>query len=154
MKATALLRDQHGRIDRLLDRIGKDRQLRIELVLELVEELLTHISIEGSYFLGRIADESGIPVGAYREEHADLRNAMLQAVFVEADDEAFGERLRELGAALRRHTRLVERDLFPLVESHVRPEELERMGERMQAFWNATVGGARPSAADHSHAAE
>jgi len=31
-------------------------------------------------------------------------------------------------------------DLLPLVESRLGPGELETLGERMQSFWDATVG--------------
>ncbi|HZU82930.1 MAG TPA: hemerythrin domain-containing protein [Polyangiaceae bacterium] len=144
MKATALLRNQHGSLDRLLDRVAAERSSRVELVLELVEALFTHLSIEDTYLLCSIDEKLKIPIRAYRDQHALMRNAVLQTVFAEGDDIAFGERLLELRAAFREHALGVERDLLPLAESRLRPEELERLGERMQAIWNAAVHG------DHS----
>jgi hypothetical protein len=154
MKATALLRNQHGRLDRLLERLGSERQSRMQLVLELVEELFTHLSIEDHFFLCAVADRVGIQVEPHRDEHARLRNAVLQAVFAEADEGAFALRVRELWAGFRLHTRAIERDLLPVVESQLRTEELERIGDRMQTFWDAAVGVRQDAGEAHGHAAE
>jgi hypothetical protein len=154
MKATTLLRDQHRRLERLLVRLGSERHLRMPLVLQLVEELMTHLSIEDHFFLSPIADRVGIRVDGFREDQALVRNAVLQAVFAEADDPVFEDRLGELMVALDEHARVVERDLFPLVESKVHVDDLEWIGDRMQAFWDAAVGGERPTRESQVYAAE
>ena len=154
MKATTLLRDQHRSLERLVARIGGERHLRMPLVLQLVEELMTHLSIEDHFFLSPIADRVGIRVGRFREDQAAVRNAVLQAVFAEGDDALFGERLRDLATAMERHVRTIERDLLPLVESQIRADELERLGDRMQAFWNAAIATETATRASHVHAAE
>jgi hemerythrin HHE cation binding domain-containing protein len=154
MKATTLLRDQHRSLERLLARLGGERHLRMPLVLQLVEELMTHLSLEDHFFLSPIADRVGIRVDGFREDQAAVRNAVLQVVFAEGDDALFGERLRDLGAAMEGHARTVERDLLPLVESQVRADELERLGDRMQAFWDAAIVAETTTRASHVHAAE
>jgi hypothetical protein len=154
MKATTLLRDQHRSLERLLVRLDGERHLRMPLVLQLVEELMTHLSIEDHFFLSPVADRVGIRVDRFREDQSCVRNAVLQAVFAEADDAIFGDRLRELIAGLDQHTRLFERDLLPLVESQMRSEDLEGIGDRMQAFWHAAVGCESPTRESQVHAAE
>ncbi len=154
MKATTLLRDQHRRLERLVVRLGSERHLRMPLVLQLVEELMTHLSIEDHFFLLPVADQVGIRVETFRADQACVRNAVLQAVFAEADDALFAERLRELATVLDHHTRSIERDLLPLVESQVRMDELERIGDRMQSFWSAAIGGESTTPVSHVHAAE
>ena len=67
MMATTLLRDHHRRLQRLLARLGSERQLRMPLVLQLVEELMTHLSLEDHFFLCPVADKVGIRVDKYRE---------------------------------------------------------------------------------------
>jgi hypothetical protein len=141
MKATALLRHQHRRLERLLVRLGGEQHLRMQLTLQLVEELLTHLSLEDTFFLCPIADKLGVRVDNYREEQALVRNAVLQTVFAEEDTDLFADRLRELTTVFEQHACAIERDLFPLVESHARADELEAIGRRMQAFWNAAVAG-------------
>lgn len=141
MKATTLLREQHGRLDRLLDHIGQNHQSRVDLVRELVEQLLTHVSIE-DHFLSVVADRARIRIDRYRDEHARMRNAVLQTVFAETDDDTFTERLRDLSAVVRQHVSGLERDVLPIGESHLRAEELERVGDRMQASWRRALGDA------------
>jgi hypothetical protein len=154
MNAIRLLRMQHRRLEHLLAHVDDDRTMRLPSVLQLVEELMTHLSIEDHLFLSRVADSTGLRVDDYRESQGAVRNAMLQTVFVEEDDPAFTDRLAALRAAFAEHSRVLERDLMPLVEARVTPAELESLGERMQAFWEATVGP-QPGAPEHAqiHAA-
>lgn len=152
MKATTLMREQHRRLEQLLGQVGHEPGARPSLVLRLVEELMTHLAIEDTLFLGSVADATTIHVAAYREEQARVRNAVLQAVFVEDNDAQFETRLRELATEFRRHAFELERDLLPLVESQLRGDELESIGHRMQSYWDAAVGGEK--VARHSHAAE
>jgi hypothetical protein len=157
MNAIRLLRTQHARLDYLLARIDGDRATRLPRVLQLVEELMTHLSIEDHLFLCRIADQTGLRVDEYRESQSRVRNAMLQAVFAEDDDCAFLERMGELRASFSHHTCLLDRSLMPLVESRLGAGDLETLGDRMQTFWDATVGP-EPVSDDpqraHFHAAE
>jgi hypothetical protein len=154
MKATTVLCEQHRRLEQLLARVGSERQPRMSLVSQLVEELMTHLSIEDQLFLQPIADAARVRIDSYRHAQAGVRNAMLQAVFAEADDRVFDERLRDLVGAFERHARDVERDLLPLVDSRVRRAELEAIGHRMQTLWNRAVDSARDRAVAHVHAAE
>lgn len=153
MKATALLREQHRRLEQLLGQVGRERASRLTLVLRLVEELMTHLSIADTFFLGTVADSTRIRVQPYREDQARVRNAVLQAVFVEEDDAEFDARLCELAVEFKRHAHVLERDLLPLVESQLRVDELEAMGKRMQSYWESAVGCEKLEAR-HFHAAE
>jgi hypothetical protein len=153
MNATTLLREQHRRLEQLLGRVGHEPGARLSLVLRLVEELMTHLSIEDALFLATIADSTSIEVEPYREEQARVRNAVLQAVFVEQDDSQFGARLRELISEFRCHAAAVERELLPRVEAQLRGDELESVGTRMLLHWESAVG--RDEVAPrHAHAAE
>lgn len=158
MKATTLLREQHRRLEGLLSRIESERgQSKLATMLQLVEELLTHLSLEDHVFLRGVADGTGLRLDAYRAEHGDLRNALLQAVFAEQDERVFAERVGELGVAIRHHVHVMERDVLGLVESEVDARDLEAMGERMRRYWDAAVGGHTvqpPPSASHVHAAE
>jgi hypothetical protein len=78
---------------------------------------------------------------------------MLQTVFVEDDDATFAARLGELRKTFGEHAIALERDLLPLVESRMGPATNDALGDRMQAFWDATVGiDGGPQ--QRSHAAE
>ena len=159
MKATTLLREQHRRLDGLLVRVESEHgQARLAMMLQLVEELLTHLSLEDHVFLRGVADETGMRLETYRVEQGEVRNALLQAVFAEQDEPRFADRLRDLGIEMRHHARVMERDVLGLVESQVPARDLEAMGERMLRYWDAAVGGGQvgppPPSASHVHAAE
>lgn len=158
MKATTLLREQHRRLEGLLARMDGERgQVRLATMLQLVEELLTHLSLEDHVFLRGVADKTGLRLEVYRAEHGELRNALLQAVFAEQDERTFLERVRELGLAVRHHVQVMERDVLGLVESQVPARDLDAMGERMRRYWDAAIGGQMgqpPPSASHVHAAE
>ena len=80
-----------------------------------------------------------------------VRNSMLQAVFVEEDDAVFAQRAAELRlVAFADHAHVLERDLLPLVESRLGSSVLETLGDRMQSFWDATVGSG-PGAPERPH---
>jgi hypothetical protein len=150
MKATTLLRDQHRTVERLLETVCKDRRLRTPLVMQLVEELMTHLSLE-DHFLGALAERAGVPMDSCRGRHPSLRNAVLQVVFAEADDDVFQLRLRELHTAFVQHARASDRDLLTVVESRVRGDELERLGDRMEGLRNGCVGPPRRPAGARAH---
>jgi len=158
MKATTLLREQHRRLEGLLARVESERgQTRLASMLQLVEELLTHLSLEDHVFLRGVADGTGLRLETYREEHGEVRNALLQAVFAEQDEPRFTERLRELASVMRHHVHVMERDVLGLVDSQVPARDLESMGERMRRYWDAAIGGQMgqpPPSASHVHAAE
>jgi hypothetical protein len=163
MKATSLLRNQHRRIEALIGRVlreaadatvSRERQLRLTLVLQLVEELMTHLSLEDHVFLCSVVDATGIRADTYRADQAQVRNAILQAVFAEEDDAAFAARVIELSLAFEQHVRVIERDVFPLADAQLKGEDLETMGTRMQTCWDAAVHGEGPLQRAHEHAAE
>jgi hypothetical protein len=155
MKATSLLCDQHRRVETLLTRVVGERTLRLTLMLQVVEELMTHLSIEEHVFLSRVADATGMRADSYRQDQGLVRNAVLQAVFAEADDVLFAARLDDLQSAFVRHTHLMERDVFPLADAQLESEDLETMGARMQKHWNAALhGDGLPRHAHHEAAAE
>ncbi len=155
MKATALLRDQHRRVERLLVRLGGEREHRRSLVLQLVRELMTHLTIEDHIFLDPVSDKTGLAADAYRASQAHVRNAVLQAVFAEDDDEGFAARLRDLTAAFAVHVRALEEDVFPLADTRLRSDYLESMGARMESSWDAALRSDRPPPRQaHEHAAE
>jgi hypothetical protein len=144
MKATSLLRDQHRRIEALLARTAGERKMRLSLVLQLVEELMTHLALEEHVFLSRVADATGMRADTYREDQARMRNAVLQAVFAEEDDIVFAARLIELSCAFEQHVRLMDRDVLPLADAQLKREDLETLGTRMQTHWDAAIHGHGP----------
>jgi hypothetical protein len=154
MNATTLLREQHRRLGALIVRVSNEREARLALVLQMVEELMTHLSIEDHFFLCKVADTTSIRIEAFREEQASVRNAVLQAVFVEDHDLAFDARLRDLSTAFERYARAMERDLLPLVEDHVRADDLEAIGARMESYWRAAIDADRAPITNEVHAAE
>jgi hypothetical protein len=152
MNAITLLREQHRRLGALIVRVAAERDGRLALVLQLVEELMTHLSIEDHFFLCNVADTTSIRIGAFREEQAGVRNAVLQAVFVEEDDAAFDARLRDLRTAFDKYARAMDRDLLPVVQSQLDEEDLEAMGTRMESYWRAAIDS--DSVGSEVHAAE
>jgi Hemerythrin HHE cation binding domain len=154
MEATALVRGQHRSLEHLLARIRCQKALRPGLVYRLVEELMTHMALEDRFLLGELGARTAVRIEPYRDDQACVRNAMLQAVFAEAEEGRFADRLRDLAIAFETHTHVLERGLLPLVESALGADELKALGDRMQTFWHAALGHRGPSAEPHVHAAE
>jgi hypothetical protein len=154
MLATTLLCEQHRRIEELILRVGQERaDRRLPLVLQLVEELMTHLSIEDHFFLATVADATGLRVDGFREDQARVRNAVLQTVFAEDQEPVFVQLLRELSSGFERHAKVLERDLLPLVDAQLPGDDLETMGARMQSYWEAALGApGRAAPAGHVHA--
>jgi hypothetical protein len=139
MKATSVLHHQHRRLAQLATAVEHDEALRIPRLLELVEELMAHVAIEDHFFYWAVADALDIPLASYHDDHARVKNALLQLVLAESDSRSFARRLADLVKAMEAHVALVEQSLVPLVEERMSPEDLEALGERMLSFHAAAV---------------
>lgn len=71
--------------------------------------------------LHRAVDQAA--VARMLEEHLAIRRGALRA----ASEEASLEELRDLGRLLDDHVRFEERELFPMVEEALAPEDLDRL---------------------------
>jgi hypothetical protein len=139
MKATAVLHEQHRHVEKLVKRIEQATDLRIPLLLELVEELMAHVAIEDHLYYCWLSDALDLDLATYRDDHTRLKNALLQLVFSESDAASFEHRLGDLTRALTTHVAFVDRNLAPTVEQRMPARELEELGERMASFYEAAV---------------
>jgi hypothetical protein len=149
MKATAWLVDQHRQLERLLAALETQKLARLPLLLELVEQLTTHLAIEDHVFYWEVRDRVDLPLDPFQNHHASTKKALVRAVVAEVDDVAFAERLEDLRLQMAEHVRQEEGVLMPRVEAIMTPTELDALGKRMQAFYTTVLkdpNGERSSA--------
>ena len=101
---------------------------------EAVQDFLEFWTTEGQHHF-RVEEEVLLPgwalhcpvdrvaVARMLEEHLEIRRGALRA----AAGEASPEELRDLGRLLDDHVRFEERELFPMVEAALGPDDLNRL---------------------------
>lgn len=102
-----------------------------QFVRFLARHELEHFALEEAVLLPALpGDEKGRSLERrVREDHQYLREALER--LRERADPPGAEILHEIGARLRDHVRLEERQLFPHLEQSLEAAELERIGTKL-----------------------
>src|SRR3954470_24118543 len=102
-------------------------QVTIELVRHSVaEEVLVYPEVER-----KVSSEEAEHA---REEHAEAEETLQRLEKLDADDPAFDDELAELMREIRHHIEDEEGEMFAHMRQVIDPEELERLGGRVEAF--------------------
>jgi len=130
MKATDLLKQQHRTVEALFAKIEAGEP---EALKDLASALAAHMAIEHEFFYpqSREVDEDAI-LEAF-EEHAIAETALKRALAVDPEDESFDARVSVLKELIEHHVEEEESELIPQVEKEISSEELEALGEKMEA---------------------
>jgi hemerythrin superfamily protein len=136
MKATDLLKQQHRTVEMLFAQIEAGKPEALE---DLASALAAHMAIEHEFFYprSREIDEDGI-LEAF-EEHAIAETALKRALATDSEDEAFDARIKVLKELIQHHVEEEESTLFPQVEVEVADEELEALGQGMEARFDEVL---------------
>jgi hemerythrin-like domain-containing protein len=136
-----LSRDHHHAlvIAAALERADRDRarEAAARFVDFLAAHELAHFALEESLLLPAVRDEETGRTLVERvvKDHAYLRGACERIRCSQvAPDVSF---LHTVGARLREHVRVEERELFPLLEESLEPATLEEIGTRLRADGSA-----------------
>lgn len=129
MKATALLEEQHRKVESLFSKLASGDT---GVLAELANELVAHMTIEQEMFYPAIRSVDAEQVTESFEEHAIAELALKRLLATDQNDEAFPARVSVLQELVQRHIDDEESDLFPTVEAEYSSDQLETLGEQMQ----------------------
>lgn len=136
MKATNLLKQQHRTVEALFAKIEAGEP---EALKDLASALAAHMAIEHEFFYpeSREVDEDAV-LEAF-EEHSIAETALKRALATDPDDESFDARVKVLKELIQHHVEEEEGELFPEVEKELEADELESLGQKMEARFDEVL---------------
>lgn len=156
MDALALLTADHNRVRGLFARFtsaheSDDTELMAELAGEILTELDVHTQIEEQIFYPAVSDASDdirevVTEGV--EEHHVVKILCQEAQELPPGDEVWTAKLQVIIENVEHHAEEEETELFPEVRKALDTNELEQLGQRLEAL-KAELGA--PTAADKEH---
>ncbi len=146
MHAIKVLREDHARIEALLDELAGGDQVT-EISERLKKELVVHILAEDNVFLPQVEDaieDSRQATGEFFEGDPEAlakaselvansfeNNAWVQELLRRQPPEPAQEDIEALKKSVARHVEL-EEDLFPRVQEVLEDEDFERIGDLIE----------------------
>jgi len=159
MDAITLLKEDHERVDKLLDKLTatteRALQTRRELLGKINDEIQAHTRIEEEIFYpafreaaGRKADER--LYFEAKEEHRAAVKVLSDLRRADPGTAAFGGKAKVLAELIKHHVGEEEKVMFPRAREVLSKEELVEIGERMQARKTAIESGRTWESAQHA----
>lgn len=136
MNAIELLKMQHQQVKEALEKMSEGDIDKDEVRL-LADELVAHMVIEEHIFYPRIQQLKKDLVSESFEEHAVARFELARAMVSRGEDRK--TRLTVLKELIEHHVKEEEEELFPKVKRAIPEQELERLGEKMEAMFDKAV---------------
>jgi hypothetical protein len=142
IKATDLLKDQHGEVDGLFLRIeraaGSEKK---ELVTELAAKLVAHSTIEKEIFYPAVqAIDDEATLEAF-EEHAHVEHALARLVGARISDGSYDAKVTVLKELVKHHVNEEESQILDKAESELEQRRLQALGRRMAMRFDEVVSG-------------
>jgi hemerythrin superfamily protein len=142
MDAIKLLEQQHREVESLFEKFesAEDADAKMELFTLIADALTAHVSIEEkifypSVYVGPTADKLREAV----EEHLSAKRVIADLLDMEASDAQFTAKMKVLQELVEHHVEEEEEDLFPSVRKLMAKQELEVMGEQMEASYEELI---------------
>ena len=151
MDPIQLLKKQHREVEALFKKIEKTRSAapRRTLMAELASNLKLHMTIEEEIFYPAVqgletrkAEE--MVLEAYEEHHV-VKLVLAEMPRVNPEDERFEAKMTVLSELVEHHVEEEEKEMFKLA-SKIGDDELDDLGERMMARFEALTGARRKAA--------
>jgi len=139
MDAFELLKKDHEKVSGIFEKLEPttERALktREELFTQLKQELDIHAQIEEQIFYPAIkeAEETHDITLEALEEHHVVKVLLAELDKLPKDDETWGAKLTVLKENVEHHVEEEEDEMFPSVKKVLSSEQIEALGERMQA---------------------
>lgn len=137
--ATALLEEQHRKIEASFGKLEARRGEVGYLVTELACGLVAHMHVEQNILYPRIRDVDERLVFESFEEHAIIETALKRLLVTSPDDETFPAKVRLLEGLVQHHFAEEEAELFPKVDDEMSSEESELLAETMSRTFDEVV---------------
>jgi hemerythrin-like domain-containing protein len=139
MNAITMLTEEHRAVQRLIDELETTTErgvkTREELYTRIKEMLTLHEIIEEEIFYPALRDHpkaKDIVLEAY-EEHDVVDDIMSELGATAVDDERWGAKAKVMIENLRHHIEEEEKEMFPTARRVFDGDELEALGQRMEA---------------------
>jgi iron-sulfur cluster repair protein YtfE (RIC family) len=143
MDAIKLLKEDHDKVGDLLEDLvattPRASKKRADLLSKITEELEVHTQIENEIFYpafrqaGEKSDDEKLFFEA-REEHRAVGELVLPDLNkTTADSEQFGGRAKVLKELVEHHVKEEEGEMFPRAKKLMSRDELQALGEKMDA---------------------
>lgn len=136
MNAIELLKMHHKQTKEALEKMSEGEIDKDEVRL-LADELVAHMVIEEHVFYPRIRELKKDLVMESFEEHAVARFELARAMVSRGEDQK--TRLTVLKELIEHHVEEEEEELFPKVQKAISEQELEKLGDRMEAMFDKAV---------------
>jgi hemerythrin-like domain-containing protein len=142
MDALSLLKEDHEKVKKLLSQLDSTTErgvkTREELFTNVKQELQVHEAIEEEIFYPALKEHpkaKELVLEAY-EEHSVVDTVMREIEGVPFDDERWGAKLTVMKENVEHHIEEEETEMFKQARQVFEREELDELGERMQARKN------------------
>lgn len=142
MKATSLLKAQHEEVATLFKRIekSKDEEHMRDLFMELAGKLVGHDGIERELFYPACKEAMGMTelLGEAMVEHGVIEFSLFLADQAQGQED-FDDKLTVLREMVKHHVEEEEEDLFPKVQKAMTEQQLQELGAKMEARFEAAT---------------
>jgi iron-sulfur cluster repair protein YtfE (RIC family) len=138
MKATQLLKKDHGAVKKLFAEFARTTsrapRRRQQLVDKIAEELEIHSTIEEEIFYPAVKGVRGGKslVNEAESEHKQVDSLVAEAQGMTMATDEVAQKVRELRDAVIHHATEEEQEMFPIAEAGLR-EQLSELGEQLAA---------------------
>jgi hemerythrin superfamily protein len=136
MNAIDMLESQHREVEKLFSQIEKASRAssKEELFTQIADKLAIHAAIEEHQFYPSVkAKRTEDILLESLEEHLAIKRVLADLLAIDAEDESFDAKIKVLKETVEHHVEEEETDLFPKVRKLLSAEELEAIGQEMQA---------------------
>jgi uncharacterized protein YdiU (UPF0061 family) len=142
MKATALLKKQHRKVEGMFAALEKGKGDLSAVLGQLANDLAAHMAIEQTIFYPAVQEIAAEMVAESYQEHAMAELALKRLLETTADDPTFAPKVTALKELIEHHVEEEEEELFHEVEKKMESEQLAELGARMlRAFEAASEQG-------------
>jgi hemerythrin superfamily protein len=132
MNATALLKNQHRKVEALFKKLESGRSDKATVLEELADSLAAHMAIEHEFLYPAAKDVDDEMVNESFEEHSLAEVALKRLIATDFEDEAFDARVTALKELIEHHVEEEEEQLFPKLEKAIDEDTLSSMGKAMK----------------------
>ncbi len=136
MNAIELLASQHRHVEEIFAQIESttDPSVLASTFEELADALAIHAAVEEHQFYPVVkANGARDLVLESAEEHLAVKRVVADIMKTDQDDETFSAKLKFLKQLVMTHIKEEEGELFPQVDKMIPPEQLDELGDEMEA---------------------
>lgn len=137
MNALELLKADHRKVAELFDKVEatESEKQHQQLFEKIKTELETHTHIEETVLYPRLEEYEELKdmvLEAY-EEHKQVKTLIREIERLAEGSERFDAKLKVMGENVEHHVEEEENEMFPKVQRLIQAQQLEKLGEQLEA---------------------